>query len=295
MRRTFEVLGVCALTAMFLGNVFAQAPEGTPAKEVPAEEHTAAQIAEDVRQLLHQPVTLELANIPIRDAIGQLLTPRKIDFWFDEASINEASVSLDETEVSCRLHHASMRAGLKRILDQANLSWVCEDTGIYITTAAKAMQRRFSRVYDVAELIEAPVVEVEGSAANTQQASQFGGQIPSRDQKPQPDAKVGPETNLIRLIQQLTGGIDDGGSWMDVDGEGGSIHFLQTANSNLLVVRQNEQVQAQIEDLLNDLISHQLKEDGAIGPVNPKTAVRTRVRLPARNVVKQHPRMIPAH
>ncbi len=308
MRRTMEVLGACALTAMFLGNVFAAPPEASPPAGATAEDHPAAQIAEEIRQKLHQPITLELRDIAIRDAMEELLGKNKVDFWLDEVAIKESGVALDEIEVSCKLHNVSMRAALKRVLSQAKLGWVCDDAGVRITSPQMALTT-FPRVYDVADLLDGPAVEVTAPHLTLQQA-QFGGGAASGGVGPGPitapeeraaqeakeaKAAAAPERILIKMIQEATGGLPNG-PWMEADGEGGSVHFIQTTHSKLLVVRQTEQVQAEIEDLLNELISHHHDIGGEeMEASGPKNAARIRVRPPTQSVVKKGLQKLPTY
>lgn len=322
MRRTMEVVGLCALAAMFLSHAFADPPASPPAAdsvttdsakeesaaveaadEEPAEEPAAPQIAEGIRQKLRESVTLELREVTVRDAVQQLLGKRKIDFFFDETEIKEAGVATDEVQVSCDLHNVSLRAGLKRILLQARLSWVCDDAGILITTPDIANRTLFARVYDVADLMELATVEVVPPPSKLQQA-QFGSGPPALLQPGDGGAarageapKVAPpqEKVLMEMIQQTTGGPANG-PWMEADGEGGGIHFIQTARVKLLVIRQNEDVHAQVEDLLNELISHhnEFSEEPEEGATPPKNAVRSRVRVPVQRFVQRESVKTPA-
>ncbi|MFH5805123.1 hypothetical protein [Alienimonas sp. DA493] len=63
------------------------------------------------------------------------------------------------------------------------------------------------------------------------------------------DAAVSAEQPLIHLIQTVTGGIDQGGGWEEIDGEGGAMSFF----NGVLTVRQTQAVHRQIETLLADL------------------------------------------
>ena len=62
---------------------------------------------------------------------------------------------------------------------------------------------------------------------------------------------------LIDLLQTSTGGVDAGGGWLEIDGEGGSIEELETGPAGtgraVLVVRQTDAVHRQIVELLGDL------------------------------------------
>ncbi|NNJ28011.1 hypothetical protein [Alienimonas chondri] len=89
-------------------------------------------------------------------------------------------------------------------------------------------------------------------------ANQFGAAQPQPQAAPAP-AKDGPPTPLeiaqaaeqplIDLIQTVTGGIDNGGGWEEIDGEGGAMEYFD----GVLSVRQTEAVHRQIATLLSDL------------------------------------------
>lgn len=295
MHRTAGVLGACLLAATVLGNLMAQeAVKKSHPATAASEDHSAAQIAEEIRQKLHDPISLQLKDVPIRDAIEQLLTKPKVDLWFDQELLSEGT--LDGIEITCNMNNVSIRAALKRILSQAKLSWVCEDTGIRITTAEKAIQSPFARVYDIADLIEEPpTVEVVVPQGIPGQAAQFGGggvppSSPLNDGTGQTHADKTasqPRQKLINLIMQLTGGPPNG-PWLDADGEGGSVHVFETTLTKLLVIRQTEQVHADIEDLLNELLSHHHQADEDMEAASgPKNAARVKTRSPAKIVVRR--------
>lgn len=294
MHRTAGVLGACLFAATILGNLMAQeAVDKSPPATAASEDHPVAQIAEEIRQKLHDPISLQLKDVPIRDAIEQLLIKPKIDFWFDQELLSEGT--LDGTEITCNMNNVSIRAALKRILSQAKLNWVCEDTGIRITTAEKAIQSPFARVYDIADLIEEPpTVEVVVPKGIPGQAAQFGGGTPPSStlndgaaQTTADKTASQPRQKLINLIMQLTGGPPNG-PWLDADGEGGTVHVFETTQTKLLVIRQTEQVHADIEDLLNELLSHHHQGDEDMeAAAGPKNAARVRTRSPAKVVVRR--------
>lgn len=297
MQGTIGVLSACLLTAAMLGNVFAQEPESSPPTATESEEQPTAQIAEEVRQKLHEPVTIDLKDVPIREAIELLLGHHKIDFWFDERAIKEIETSLDDVEITCNLHNVSVRSALKRVLTQAQLSWICEDAGVRITSETTSANTTFARIYEIAELLEEPIVEVvppRSPINTTQYGGGLGGVAPaplSAEDKAHAEfiAKEAarPEKVLIRTIQESTGGVPNA-PWMESDGEGGSIHLIKTANTKLLVIRQTEQAHGEIEDLLNDLLSHHHHfDEEESGPATPKTAVRIRTRSPVKVVAKR--------
>lgn len=313
MRRVVGILGVCLATSMVWGHLHAEAPETTPESkpetEVIAEEHASPQIAEEVRQRLHEPITLKLDRVPLEDALNEILRKRNIDFWFDNRRIADDSIRLDSVEVTCELKNVSIRGALKRILCDAGLSWMCEDSGIRITSATHQASSCFPRIYDVAVLLEKHEVEVTTTPAMPHQETRFEGKEtegPKGGEARNADALEGrgggklvvavrpaaekptPESILIKMIQGATGGPPDA-PWMEADGEGGSVHLIQTPHAKLLVIRQTELAHAEIENLLNELISHQHagEDEGAEETPAEKTASRKIVRPKVRVVAQR--------
>ena len=289
MCRVVGILGICLAVSIYWGDLLAETPETKPDSTHAAEdhdhEHPTAQTAEEVRQRLHEPITLKLDKVPLEDALTEILGKRNLDFWYDEEHIK---IARDTIEVTCNLRNVSIGAALKRILGQAQLGWVCEDTGIRITSAARQMSILFARIYDVRALLEKPVVEVAEPAKPHQQVQyicinpSLSGSGTSGSEK-----KLTPEETLIHTIFGATGGPPDS-PWMEADGEGGTIHLIQTSHAKLLVIRHNEVTHAEIEHLLNELISHQQMgtEEGAAETPAEKTASRNIVRPRVRIVTK---------
>ena len=174
MRRVVGVLGICVVASIFWSNLLAETPETKPDSAHVAEdhdhEHPTAQTAEEVRQRLHEPISLKLDKVPLEDALTEILGKRNLDYWYDEEHIK---IARDTIEVTCNLRNVSIGAALKRILGQAQLGWVCEDTGIRITSSARQMSILFARIYDVRALLEKPVVEVAEPAKPLQQVQFF--------------------------------------------------------------------------------------------------------------------------
>ncbi|MDB5336265.1 MAG: hypothetical protein JWN70_1884 [Planctomycetaceae bacterium] len=318
MRKVVGILGICIAASVVWGNLLAQTPETTPETkpdtEAQPDEHAAPQIAEEVRQRLHEPITLKLDAVPLEDALAEILRKRNFEYWFDHEKIKEESVRLETIEVTCDLKNVSIRAALKRILGQAHLGWVCDDSGIQITTKTEQMSTCFARIYDVGDLLESPKVEVTGPGMPHQEI-QFGGNRAGEATKPEekkpdsakpadaipnmicstpaaapsnggPTIDPTPEGKLMLMIQTATGGPSQA-PWMYADGEGGTVNLIQTSHAKLLVIRQNELCHAEIEHLLNELISHQHsgEEEAAAAPAEKNASrniVRPRVRIVAK-------------
>lgn len=283
--------------------VAAAASEG----EQEGEESGSPQIAEEIRQRLHEPVSITLDLVPLKDALHELLAQRKIDHWIDEVALVEAGKKLEEIAVKCELHNVSIRAALDRICRPAGLGWVCEDSGIHITTRKTAASIRFHRIYDVTPLLPDPEIKVEEvppqklsepvshpekGASRSVRPAQFFGQPVSAV----PDGGVAtrnPSDELIELVQGVTGGAPEH-PWVEADGEGGAIYLMRTPHMKLLVIRQNESTHGEIERLLNELTSHQHaamdESESSSEPAAPKEASRKVVRSPVRIVGKRRSR-----
>lgn len=320
MRRVVGILGICVAASVLWGNLLAETPEATPEAKPeiaapPADQSTPPQTAEEIRQRLHESITIKLIKVPLDDALVEILGKRNFDYWIDAEPISESNIRLDTLEVSCDVKNVSIRALLKRILVPAHLGWVCEDAGIRITSDVGHISSHVVRIYDVAELLETPEVEVT-TPAKPHQEVQFGdgGGIPADAANSTPPAtsvvpggpaasavpnvpflpvqarlaKMSPEQRLVIMIQEVAGGPPDA-PWMDADGEGGAIHLVQTANAKLLVIRQTEMCHSEIENLLNELISHQHTDAEGAGEEVPaaKNASRSIVRPYPQKIVKR--------
>ena len=270
-----------------------------PERDGESDEAGSQQIAEEIRQRLHDPVSITMEQVPLKDALHELLTKRKFDFWLDEAALGEAQKKVDEIEVTCELHHVSARAALERICRPAGLGWVCEDAGIRITSRKNAAETLFHRIYDVTTLLTEPEVKVEETPPQklSDPVSNRVGGLPRPVNYAQffgsPTGGVAAKNRgdvLIQLVQGVTGGPPDH-PWMEADGEGGSIYLMQTAHMVLLVIRMNEPTHAEIERLLNELTSHQHAAMGEVEekeePAAPKDASRKIVRPKVRIVGKR--------
>ena len=317
MRRVVGIFGVCLAVSVVWGNLLAESPETTPESKPDteaAEEHQSPLIAEEVRQRLHEPITLKLDQVPLSDALVEILRKRHLDYWMDAAKFEKEGISLDAIEVTCDVKNVSIRALLKRILGQADLGWVCDDTGILSTTHTVQINSCFPRIYDVGDLLELPKVDVTAPSMPNQEVQFGGGGAAVKPGEKSPEQgqvsaaggvicaspgtatthtprKLTPEEKLIIMVQTAAGGPPHC-PWMETDGEGGTVNLIQTSHAKLLVIRQNELAHAEIENLLNELISHQHagEDDDAAEAPAEKTAARKIVRPKVRIVAKQKSR-----
>lgn len=305
MRKLTGILSVCVVGGLMWGSLSAETPETRDKGEAPQTEQEPAQIAEEIRQRLHDPISLKLDQVPLKQALEEILTKHGIEFWLDAPKLEQMSINVDEIHVTCNLRNVSYRAALKRVLSGSNLAWECEDTGIRITTQTDQDSACFARVYDVADLLKELVVVLHNPTTSigpqsklpaipTQSGGGLGalpGGMPP-DSAAKPAATMAPEYVLMQAIQELVGGPPHA-PWIVADGEGGTIHYIRTANAKLLVIKQNEATHGAIEDLLNDLLSHdRMGEEGdaeaapAAKNASRTITVRPRVRMVGRRIVR---------
>lgn len=279
------------LFSLTAASVFAA--EESPKSGAAQGQQILAKIPEDFRQKLQEPVDVSFKDLSLMDALKELGQKSGIDFWIDTTTLGEEGLNTDQIKLTLDLKQVAVRGVLKRILNPQKLSWVCDETGIMITTQSVAHSTTFARVYDITELLTKPDEENEDTADAMLKHSasrqtehpqrlvsrritvrpilrQFGGLTTAPDNSAPPASSSGTANpveadtknsselaiqNLIATIMVSTGGPPHS-HWLESDGEGGSIRIISTTNVKLLVIRQNETVHADIEDLLNELLTH---------------------------------------
>lgn len=313
MRRlacTVAVLGLLNWIAFGVANDLpsVQTPkEGLQNLDEPGSE---ALIAEEVRQRLLQPVTFKCDGATLPEVIAnRIAAPSKLDFYFDP-QIESSGISYGEIVVSGDFKNTSIRSVLHRILAPAKLAYYCDDTGVCITTEQVHNERVFARVYDVSELIPkkaagdhpdemefripgpSVVPPTTGRISNPPSVKLVqteGANQPPNDAAPRPvelgdwDQKLTPASFIV-AIRQATGG-NTSESWTSEGGRG-TISVLDTGLAKLMVVRQNEAVHAEIEDLLSEIFTHHRMQNRVRpgGAIVPKTANLKAIRPTMRTV-----------
>ena len=177
-------------------------------------------------------------------------TPR-----LDVEGIDLRDITLDNPPV-LPAGRFSVRAAFEEVLDawpDIPLTFINDGGVLKITTQDYADERQLTRTYPVRDLLEAagPSAVARRPIPPFIRGSQPG--VPVRvdtESPPTPlEVALAAEGWLTDVVQSTTGGIDHGGGWYEIDGEGGSLEFF----NGLLTVRQTEAVHRQIAVLLNDL------------------------------------------
>ncbi len=214
-------LALVLLTMLLMLRPLSRA-EDTDAQATP--EPAAAEAT--IRQALNKPISLDLTNSPLGDAMSQLEEELGILIRFDHPGLDDLGIGEEDT-VSLQVSNISARTALDLILRQLELVWTIRDEVLLVTIEAVTENLQQVKVYDVADLLESAE---EGLAGQEY---------------------VGSPSDLDSLIALITCTIEPD-SWDDVGGSG-SIHELELAGVKALIVNHTPDIHEQTTRLLNDL------------------------------------------
>lgn len=131
------------LFSLTAASVFAA--EESPKSGAAQGQQILAKIPEDFRQKLQEPVDVSFKDLSLMDALKELGQKSGIDFWIDTTTLGEEGLNTDQIKLTLDLKQVAVRGVLKRILNPQKLSWVCDETGIMITTQSVAHSTTFAR------------------------------------------------------------------------------------------------------------------------------------------------------
>lgn len=197
---------------------------------------------------LERYVSFQFEDLPLRAWLEAIGRKCEISVVINEQALTDEGVAID-TPITSKASRVTLRSALKLTLEPLQLRAIVEHGVLMITTAAEAANRQKLVVYDVTDLQQGR----RGESGTS---------------------------NLVRLIQDSTGGEPDG-PWQEVEGEGGVIGRLVVGDTELLTVRQTEAVHQEIEKFLSDARAA-LEEDDEDEPVVATTAAAVEKRLRRR-------------
>jgi hypothetical protein len=175
---------------------------------------------------------LEFKETPLLDVVSRVREVLKVPVILDVKALEDAGIDL-ETPITFSGQGTTVRAALRRILGDIDLTWTFSDEALLITTRERAGENPQIRLYPVPW------------GKRTQGAVDF--------------------QELIDLIVNTVGGP---AAWQDGGGNG-SIRPLGDGAAAVLVVSQTAEVHDEIEGLLRGLQERDLAEFG--GPHDPPT------------------------
>lgn len=174
----------------------------------------------EIEQALDGPAEFDLADVPLSDLVAMLGERYGIQAVLDRRALEDAGMSGD-TPLTRHASFVSLRAALRLMLGELDLTYVIRDEVLVITTKTEAENMMVVKVYPVFDLV---VRSGEG-----------GGERSALDYR-----------KLIQLIQS-TAAPD---TWQDVGGPGAMESF---ANFGALVISQTTEVHEEIAQHLRAL------------------------------------------
>ena len=136
-----------------------------------------------LRQKLNEPLSIEFDEIPLNQAINELVGQVQVDIRLDGGSLRDAGIS-ERSPVSLKMTDRPLNSILRALLLKLQLTWVFRDGVLEITTQERADELHKTAVFDVRDLC--------------------------RNQKE--------SSGLMNAIHTQTRS-----KWVDVDGEGGAM------------------------------------------------------------------------
>ena len=110
---------------------------------------------QEVLNKLREPVSVDIHQEPLNQAMAKLLKGPGIAFWIDAAQLDNAGQSFD-VPVSVSLKHASLSEVLDRMLKPLDLTYRIDGQRLEITSTDDAESEPSTRVYDMAFLSDKP-------------------------------------------------------------------------------------------------------------------------------------------
>jgi general secretion pathway protein D len=195
-----------------------------------------------VREALNRRMNVEWRSVPLEAVARRLSAELGVNVLLDRRGLEEAGATPDQ-EISISLRDVRFRSALKLALEPLQLTADVHEGVLRITSQEIAGENVITRVYPVADLIDAPPPRVAEKPALTLPVPE-GTKVIYRRSEPEP-WWYGPDYDtLIDLIE--TSIAPD--SWVDSGGMGSISGFRRT-----LVISQTDDVHDQIERLLLEI------------------------------------------
>ncbi|MCA9234139.1 MAG: hypothetical protein KDA44_01615 [Planctomycetales bacterium] len=226
------------------------APATTPARI-----RNLARAAERINAVLDQPLKtpLEYIDSPLNQITAALQEDYDLPIVFDTAGLDAVAIS-PEVEISVRLSGGiSLRSALELMLrDVEDLTYVVDNEVLLITSADEAAERLETRVYNVADLIDA-----------TPMAHLLGGD-PTK-------------TDYDSLIDALIASVEHD-SWMENGTGNGEIQPLAPG---MLLVTQTQRIHDQVAATLADIrrTRDAIVASSEVAPFDPPVAITVTFQL----------------
>ena len=237
--------------------------------------------AEKIEEALKQPTELEFIETPLQDVMDYLKKKHKIEIQIDHKALDDVGLDPSTTPVTKSLKGISLRAALRLLLRDLDLTYVIQDEVLLITTPEEAENRLTTRIYAVGDLsgssgfrgktVQPSMGGMGGMGGGGMGGGGMGGggmfsvkAEPAGDEdtgspaenEARPSSVSAPEQTVVpssgeTLVEMITATIEPT-SWDEVGGPG-SIAGASFRGVDVLVVSQTQDVHQQIADLLDKL------------------------------------------
>ncbi|MEX2286097.1 MAG: hypothetical protein WD648_03345 [Planctomycetaceae bacterium] len=216
-----------------------------------------------VEEKLKERITVSFPDAPLQEAIEYIAQLTNVDILLDKKSILEAGGDPEEI-INHNLADYSLSTVLNLVLEPLQLTYRIFDGILIIETKEKARQQMEVHIYNCRDLLEGVEERIEAASMRAADALRGPGggkgffsladEKPTKESKqpakgsedsnPFTTIKLSPEQMLIRVLVHSAKG-----PWEEVHGDGGTI----TAFDGLLVVRNNQQAQRDVQMVLDML------------------------------------------
>ena len=223
----------------------------------------------EIESKLHKPVVFDFTDSTLSDVVDFLRDFTGVNIVLDKPALEEQGIS-DDTTVNMKLAGVSLKAALRLILDQIDLTYLIKDDVILITSTARVTGELQTRVYPVADLVVPIPNQEAGSGSGGLGGAQgiggrsgdggggggggFGGGGGGGGGGDDDDDDGGGDDDDDNLLDdelaELIESVIAPNSWDTVGGPG-SVKYFE-ANMTL-VISQTPDVHEQIKDLLEQL------------------------------------------
>jgi tetratricopeptide (TPR) repeat protein len=107
-----------------------------------------------IEETLKRPISVNYNMTPLREILNDIRDSHNINIHVDAAALEEEGISLDRP-VSMKLEEVTLKSALNLMLHDVHLTWVIKDGVLVVTTEKCARGKLMTRVYAVADLLEA--------------------------------------------------------------------------------------------------------------------------------------------
>lgn len=104
-----------------------------------------------IERVLDARVSVDLADVELVKALGELEKQYDIDIWLDKQAISDAGQDIDQ-KITLAVKRVSLRSCLKLILEPLGLTTIVQDDVLKVTTKAALANHITTRIYPIADL-----------------------------------------------------------------------------------------------------------------------------------------------